>query len=466
MINESEISKSYLHKVIQLLQYSFHSLNRDIHATKIEELAVIIYNVMQARWRQYHTIEHIFKVCETTSPIQILSGLLHDLVYLQIDRRIHPKLIKYLQEFKLDEEENFSILVPENIADDPVLDLVSYIFSLAGGTKINPTKAANEYLSAVVAARILENVLNQWEIIQIVSCIEMTVPFRKPNGRLTIPQILKEKLNAVNLKLNLKRNEKQIDDALKEAVELANRDVESFSNENFSEFTSDTWQLLLEGNPVFKNPLFTVKQYRSALFKMESFYQHFLKADLIYHKLDHPKFDNDSVLEMLKRAEKNIEQGKEYFQAKLLTASVIEAIAELTGGDTPIVLFIGQVAIKKVATPIMIETYLDRKVQKHLKAKANPTIVAALDKMIYDAITLGHAKEMTMSSYIYERLEANQRQEIYSKAVAFFKGELNPLDYLKEYSRELRESMINAAAQMASTRSQQILAIKKKINEM
>jgi hypothetical protein len=149
MIDSTEFSKSYLHRLIQLFQYSFYELKINATIADVETMAVTVYNVMEARWRKYHSIDHVLSICETSDPIQILAGLFHDTVYLQIDRRIHPRIVHYLQEFQ-PVGEGYTVKVPpinSNTADQ-TLYLVSEVFGAKSGSTLTPFTGANEYLSA------------------------------------------------------------------------------------------------------------------------------------------------------------------------------------------------------------------------------------------------------------------------------------------------------------------------------
>jgi hypothetical protein len=133
---------------------------------------------------------------------------------------------------------------------------------------------------------------------------------------------------------------------------------------------------------------------------------------------------------------------------------------EHLGEDAPIVLFIGQLYQKNVKKPIIMEDFLDLEVPEHPGAKANPAIVSALDNMLFDAITLGTKKEITMSSYIYRRIEQGARLALFEQAKEMFDGKLSPLDFLKCINTDLRESLIYSVAELATTRRHNILALK------
>jgi hypothetical protein len=301
--------------------------------------------------------------------------------------------------------------------------------------------------------------VSKWDLLQIVSCIELTIPFRPKNSQAeTPPDLLEKRITQVSKSLNIAIGKHEIKNAVKSAVDIANRDVIGFSFEDFGRFSAQTWQLILEGNPVFKNPMFTISQYRSALLKVEKFYSQ-LNPALIYHEYDHPNVNNHQTREKIKRAKSNLAIGIEYFQTKLLTMAFLEAIAELTGGDAPLVLFAGQLSQKDVKKPIVMEDFLDMNIPEHTEAKPNPKVLEALDDMLFDALSLDTKKEHTMSSYIYTRTAQSKRLELFDCAKALFDKKLNPTDYLGSMDEKVRNSLIHAIAAMASTRKPQILEL-------
>jgi len=54
-------------------------------------------------------------------------------------------------------------------------------------------------------------------------------------------------------------------------VRVANGDVRNFAEEDPASFLDETWKLLPEMNPALQSGSYTIRQYRTALCKMEGF---------------------------------------------------------------------------------------------------------------------------------------------------------------------------------------------------
>ena len=76
--------------------------------------------------------------------------------------------------------------------DDPLLCMVETIFGYEENTEINGKNGINEFLSAMVAVRLLEPHLPKTQLAQIALCIAATIPFRnKDNGESNPPYMEK-----------------------------------------------------------------------------------------------------------------------------------------------------------------------------------------------------------------------------------------------------------------------------------
>ena len=64
-----------------------------------------------------------------------------------------------------------------------------------------------------------------------------------------------------------------------------------------------------------------------------------------------------SIEQMVQRAGRNIETAREYLRIKLVAQAILEALAELTGGDAPLTLFMGDLP-HEGARPQRLEDFL------------------------------------------------------------------------------------------------------------
>jgi hypothetical protein len=178
------------------------------------------------------------------------------------------------------------------------------------------------------------------------ACIEQTIPFRtNPVGE------LRDRLVGLGLGGDV------LDATLRRAVRVGNRDVENFAHNDPAQFLDNTWKLLPESNPALHHPqVYTVRDYRVALQKMEAFLS-VLPAERVFHTwADEPKPEIHA--RRVARTTGNVELAVRYLRAKLYSIALVEAIAELTGGDVPLDYFMGGGKNSARTDAKKIESYL------------------------------------------------------------------------------------------------------------
>jgi len=150
--------------------------------------------------------------------------------------------------------------------------------------------------------------------------------------------------------------EGEIIESTQRAADLANRDVANFSTPERAVFLSNTWNLLPESNISLRHTrCFRIGDFTLALKKMSNFFS-FLNAENIYTSFEGVP-SAKKVSDMTQRAKENIEVATKYMHCKLLSISVLYALAEKTGGDAPIALFLGDLPSPKSISPA-IEDYI------------------------------------------------------------------------------------------------------------
>lgn len=114
--------------------------------------------------------------------------------------------------------------------------------------------------------------------------------------------------------------------------------------------------------------------------------------------------------------------GKKYVGAKLLSASVLAAFAQLTGGDAPICLFMGDLPSRhhrseKLEDSLLIHEYDDVKAMGHC------------DMAIYEILSSGRrsessfdTKQSPLAAYLYAKLGDEKLTAILKNSI------LHPLD--------------------------------------
>ncbi len=450
---------SHLHQLISLFQYSLSDYPNLLSPEELESLCITIYDVMSGRGRKYHTVDHIFGISQGATPCLSLAIIFHDLVYLQVDHRIHPRLIGILPEFHF--ADYTSVILPQIIpnSSDPSLSIVAEVFGFQSEQTLTPYNGANEFLCALLAYRLFGGRLNSWDLLKIIASIELTIAFRSKNDAGEDPiQQLEKRVRKVSQVLGLNKNSRDFQSLMAEAVDVANRDLMSFSYRDPGKFLNSTWDLILEGNPVFKSPTHSTKQYREALLKVEKFFAG-LDPNAIYYYVPGLPASREKISAQMKRARMNLAIAAEYIQSKILTVSLLESIAHLTGGDVPIVLFMGEMATaSEDLAPLRMEEFLDQTIEKLPENETNPQVLSLLIHGLTKSPEFD-LKYSFLSSYLYPRLSLEERKIHLAQAKEMFDAKISHLDFLKGFKSEVRDTILQALTKMAWTRIDRLRAL-------
>jgi len=334
------MTMTYIQQITNMVKASVHALHSSVGDEKLEEIAMLIYMCMSQRGRYYHNVCHIFGITAGCSnPIILLSALFHDVVYVPVDDMLPPEVQKLLSPYVEVDQNQRKIALPTTHAEkDSLVDMIYLIFGFSPGVDLS-CRGGNEFLSAIVAVRSLEGVISRKNLMKMAVCIEATIPFRKDqNGRSSMDMLYKRLCN-VNKKYVLDFSEDELVESIKHAVDLANRDVGGFHSKHETKFLEDTWNLLTESNYKLRFPLYTINNFCCAIREQYNFFS-FLRPELIFSSFrNHP--DEFTLKDMTIKAAENLECATSYLRVKLLAASILAAIATLTGGDVPISFFVG-----------------------------------------------------------------------------------------------------------------------------
>jgi len=370
-LESPEKTRNYIIQLIFEMEDSLIKLNaKDLTIAKLEEMAVFIYESMSISTRNYHSVQHVFDIINhdkrlQMNPIAILAACFHDCIYYHVDgglTQVQAMLLRgsYKVEGPSIEKENNSDFITKQssynfFATDreevegsregtfPYLRMVETIFGYTPGQNIRITNdGLNEFLSAVVAVRMLKDHLPIEILAQIACCIEATIPFR-PDDKLTgkshmarLHDNMKEARQISSLKLT----DEDLVTSVQRACLLSNSDVGNFGTTDRHWFLDNTWSLLPETNESLRNEyVYSVEHFHIALFKMYSFFG-FLQPEVVFHDfMGVPAIDE--MDQLTQECTNNLEFGRTYVGAKLVAMSLVSAVAVLTGGDAPISLFTG-----------------------------------------------------------------------------------------------------------------------------
>ena len=318
--------RSPVHEIVNALWRALHELGSPATTGEIEHWGFSIHAALSAAGREFHNHDHVIDLVAHSEPLEVIAALYHDAVYIQVDQGPPRSMRDELSSVLAQGADGWRVLPP---AAEPVTGDVLHVFGRRVGDVVTPTSGLNELSSALVASLQLEDALSREQRIVIAACIEQTIPFRVD----PVPE-LHHRLADLGLA------GAALEAATCCAVRVGNRDVENFSDNDAARFLDNTWKLLPESNPALHSPMvYTLRDYRIALLKMEAFLA-WLPAERVFHTWNEEPRPEVHARRVARTAG-NLELAVRYLRAKLYSIGLVEAIAEITGGDVPVDYFMG-----------------------------------------------------------------------------------------------------------------------------
>jgi hypothetical protein len=340
---------------LEKLIWATRQLEIDVEIDRLSQIAELIVQTMTGCWRSFHTPEHIFMVGGDEDPVEVLAALFHDVVYVQVDRVVNFNLSYYIAPYVREVRGQLFIREESELPNDPTFRKVIAIFDMVPGLGLSPTNGQNEFLSALVAAKVFESFLSPALVVQIVTIIESTIPFRPKDdkGNSAIERLYRRLLQ-VNQDFNLQMSDADISVTIQRAVRLSNRDVGGFAHPSSAQFLDNTWSLLPETNHHLHYAVsYTISQYRQALQKMEGF-MWFLKPELIFHQFQGEP-DDETFQKLLVGARNNLEVSRLYLGSKLAAIAILEALSLRFGQDVPLTTMMGELPSANVPSANLVD---------------------------------------------------------------------------------------------------------------
>lgn len=443
---------STIEKIIHMLIEAFERLNADVPLRVIEELSVMIHSSMTTQTRSFHTLEHVFHLAETPDPIRCLAALFHDLVYYQIDRGFPAPIQKTLAPYFL---EGNGVRLAQIAPTDRAARLTCDVFGYVAGQTLSPFTGLNEFASALCMNLALQDILPESSRLSIAACIEATIPFRERNARgQSCIDALEERLRRVNHAYHLDIAPPQIEQIMATATAFSNHDVDSFAEPDPGIFLDGSWKLLLESNaPLQTIDVYSIREYRQALQKMAGFLCR-LNPDLIFHQYHHEPTDEEFE-RLVGLARRNVTIGCKYLGIKLLAMAVLEALAELTGGDAPLSLFMGD--LKREGESV-------KRLENFLPFDEPVRPAASDSKAVLNLLEIGRASESSFDMrnsptafFLYTHIDDTQIGGFVASAHEMFAGRMSPEAFLRDIGDAVVAPIARACAEMIITRRAALL---------
>jgi hypothetical protein len=438
-------------KCLKRLTWATESLNLKIAPLQLAEITDLIVRPMTGPWRFFHTPQHIFEVGGSKDPIEILAALFHDLVYVQVDWSINFNVGYYISPFAKEIEGHLTIRKESDLPADSTFEMVAAVFGFFPGQVLNPYAGQNEFLSALVAAKVLEPFVEAPLLVQIVTCIEATIPFRGTcdNGMTASDRIL-QRLQLTNQKFDLRLSDSKLRETVTRGVRVANRDVSSFAHPSAARFLANTWNLLPETNHNLSTPgSYSVADYRLAIQKMENFMSS-LKPTMIFRQFQGEPCDRIYRL-FQHRATKNIQIAQLYLESKLVTIALIEAISLAIGLDIPLVIMMGEAPLQGF-TFLRLEHFLPE-VVGGCEPKTD------IEKEVWNLLKFGRAKSTysdlqhsPVATFIVKLIGFDAVREQCDRAKEFFKGDISTEEFIRGFHYTVPEKLITALVELFDSR--------------
>ena len=436
--------RSPVHEIVNALWNALHDLGTTAETSDIERWGFSVHAALSASGREFHNHDHVIDLLTGGDPLEVIAALYHDAVYIQVDQGPPRSMRDELAPLLAQSAEGWRIL-PAAAAG--VSGEVLSVFARQVGDLVTPTTGLNEFASALVASAQLEKVLYREQRIAVAACIEQTIPFRADPVT-----DLHRRLRLLGL----------AGDALEEtvcrAVRVGNRDVENFADNDPARFLDNTWKLLPESTPALHSPMvYTVRDYRIALQKMESFLA-WLPAERVFHSWgDEPSPQIHA--RRVARTTGNLELAVRYLRAKLYSIGLVEAIADVTGGDVPLDYFMG--GIKTPDRPSM------RRIEQFL-----PTMTHAsdLDPPLHRLLAEGRASESSfdtgaspLGAFLHATVGEGEVMKQVESAKMWWAGAMDAAKFLQAQPPKPVAAIARAAGNIIETRRDRLFALAERL---
>ena len=449
---------STINRLIALFDGAFRALAPGLSMSDAEHMATLVHQSMSPSTRSYHTSDHVFDMCEGANAIQTLAALFHDLVYFQLDGGFPAGVAHLLSDAVL--ERHGVITIAPFSSDDEVMCLCTGIFGFGVGQSLSVYAGLNEFASALVAGHQLHKHLRRSDLIGVLACIEATIPFRNAvyKGE-SAPDLLAQRVRAVTqthvLELVGVELDVHVASTMHDAVEFGNRDVRGFALANQALFLSNTWMLIEESNaPLKVVGVYALSDYRGALMRMAGFLANLDLASIFQSYAGYP---NDATLdEWADAAGRNLRFACDYLDCKTASVAIIEALARLTGNDSPVSMFLGDISSLH-GKPERVEDYLP---------ETSPGPV--LDEALLEVFVKGRARESRndltsspLTAFVYRRIGQYGMRVAIVQARRMFDGLISPFEFLNTLDRDMVRAVVRACAMIALSRREALLALEK-----
>lgn len=448
-----------INRFIGLFYDAFQELAPDLTMEDAERMAMLVHHSMDPKTRVYHTASHVFMMCEGMNSRQTLAGLFHDIVYYQLDGGFPVGAASMVQTALRDDFGK--VFVRPVTTEDKALFLCSDVFGFKAGDQLSVFAGLNEFASALIATRLLQDHLKPVDMVGVVACIEATIPFRADKDGKSALDLLAVRVEQALIKwagLQGDALKEAVHTVMTEAVLVANRDVSGFAHNDPGFFLSTTWMLIDESNAPLKSVgIYSLGSYRAALMRMELFLSNLNPAVVFQSYGETP--DPKTLAELSEAGRRNIEFACDFLDSKIATVAIIEALARHTGSDCPVSMFLGDIANSN-GKPDRAEDYLP---EPHTGTTINLDLLRVFER----GRTLESTNDLTASpltAFVYRSIGHQGMKDCMASARQMFDGKLQPFEFLRSLDHTMLRAIIRACSYIAFSRRDALLELEKALS--
>jgi len=442
--------------MIHLFRKAFQDLSVNITDAELAQLARQVQQTMTASTRVFHNVRHVFGLCEGMKPLQVLSAIFHDVVYWQIDGGLPEPFAGTLA--NVTRPEGDTLILQAIDPSDRATTLCAEVFGCCPGQVLSFQEGMNEFLSAIVAVRLLQHHLTPAQLVAVAACIEVTIPFRglDNKGRSAV-QALAQRLHSVaeqhgsELRVAPDEIAAFVKTIISDAIDLANQDVAGFTRATPVQCLSNTWLLLKEGNaPLAAAGQHSLLEYRNALLRMSTFLGNLDTTQICQSHDGYPTAA--AVATMNGVAEQNVRFSCDYLDVEIVFVAILEALARITGSDCPCTLLLGNYS--SAASPVTPPP--EALPVPPPGVTCNPELRRLLAQEPLGA-SINNLTPSPFKHLVYQFLGHEGSKYFAGQARAMFDGALAPRAFLNTLDPTLVKAFINACANAAQSPCSQTL---------
>jgi hypothetical protein len=296
-------------------------------------MAELIVDSMSTPSRVYHSMQHVLDIMQDIAvdgdahPIPVLAALFHDVIYLNVDRDLSAAQAEILSNILVQHTDDGKPLALQIPVIDPSIDMVRLLF----GFDLRLGQGYNEYISALLAVRVLSPYLSLKHLIQLTACIEASIPFRPLIDSSTPMERLYERLGHTNRECGAGLSEPELAETVRMAAFFSNCDLGSFCQTDPSVFLNNTWKLLPEWKPVLLSESCRLQDLYDAFLLLHERYRQ-TDVELIFqHFRDFPALSE--LEDMRQRTRENLSLVGEYISVRLLQVRVLLDLLKVATND-------------------------------------------------------------------------------------------------------------------------------------